>query len=131
MIRAALLSGTLVLAAFGSAQAQRLTLPVGEWGLQGAKGPDCNPAFLKIEKGQVIKRLGGGEGRCPIKKIKKEGKYLMVEVKCVYDKSIPAEHLIEGDDDDDSFSLIVKSPTLILFNNTPHGLCRSAAEMGR
>ncbi len=123
--RVVLLSAGLVLAALGSAQAQKLTLPIGEWGLLGGKGPDCSPPFLKIEQNRIVKRLGGGEGRCPIKKIKKDGKYLMVDAPCVYDKSIPPEHLIQGDDDDDSFSLIIQSPTKILFNNTPHELCVS------
>lgn len=123
--RTLLLSAGLILAALGSAQAQKLTLPIGEWGHFSNHGLDCNPPFLKIEKHRIIKRLGGGEGRCPIKNIKKEGKYLMVDVKCVYDKSIPPEQLVEGDSDDDSFSLIVKSPTEILFNNSSHKLCKA------
>ncbi|WP_083469376.1 hypothetical protein [Methylobacterium variabile] len=123
--RVALLSSALFLGAVGSVQAQKLTLPVGEWGHSSNHGLDCSPPFLKIEQNRIIKRLGGGEGRCPIKNIKKEGKYLMVDVKCVYDKSIPPEHLIEGDIDDDSFSLFVKSPTKILFNNTLHELCKT------
>lgn len=109
--RTVLLSVGLVLAAFGSAQAQKLTLPIGEWGLAEGKSPDCSPPFLKIEQNRIVKRLGGGEGRCPITKIKKEGKYLMVNAKCKYDKSIAWEHLVEGDGDSDRFSLIVQSPT--------------------
>ena len=87
--RTVLLSVGLVLAAFGSAQAQKLTLPIGEWGLAEGKSPDCSPPFLKIEQNRIVKRLGGGEGRCPITKIKKEGKYLMVNAKCKCPTSAP------------------------------------------
>ncbi|WP_082167621.1 hypothetical protein [Methylobacterium aquaticum] len=129
--RVALLSSALFLGAVGSVQAQKLTLPVGEWGLQEGNGPNCNPPFLRIEQNRIVKRLGGGEGRCPITKIKKEGKYLMVNAKCKYDKSIPWEYLIEGDGDSDRFSLIVQTPTKILFNNTPHELCPSVSGAAR
>ena len=121
--RIVLLSSALFFGVIGLAEAQKLTLPVGEWGLQEGKGPNCKPPFLKIEQNRIVKRLGGGEGRCPVTNIKKSGKYLMVDAKCTYDKSIPPEYLVQGDDDDDSFSLIIQSPTKIMFNNTPHELC--------
>ncbi|RVU18420.1 hypothetical protein [Methylobacterium oryzihabitans] len=108
-----------------SAHAQKLSLPVGEWGRSSNHGLNCSPPFLKIEPNRIVKRLGGGEGRCPMSKIKKEGKYLMVDAKCTYDKSTHEKYLIQGDDDDDSFSLIIQSPTRILFNNTPHELCQN------
>ncbi|NGM38037.1 hypothetical protein G4G93_29730 [Methylobacterium sp. DB0501] len=124
--RVALLSATLFLSAVGSAQAEKLSLPVGEWGHSSNHGLDCSPPFLKIEPNRVVKRIGGGEGRCPVKKIKKDGRYIRVFATCEYDKSIPDEYLIQGDEDEDSFTLIVKGPTKILFNNTPHELCASA-----
>ncbi|MGN7126787.1 hypothetical protein [Methylorubrum thiocyanatum] len=132
MIRCStLLAASLFLVGIGTAQADKLTLPVGEWGHSSSHGLNCSPPFLKIEKNRVIKRLGGGEGRCPIRKIKRSGKALLVDVKCEYDKSIPPEHLIEGDDDDDSFSLEIKSPTKILFNNAPHELCPASSGGGK
>jgi hypothetical protein len=126
MSRLVLLSATVLLIGVVSAQAQKLSLPLGEWGRSSNHGLNCNPPFLKIEPNRIVKRLGGGEGRCPISKIKKEGKYLMVNVKCDYDKSIPEKYLIQGDDDDDSFSVLIQSPNRILFNNTPHELCQPA-----
>jgi hypothetical protein len=123
--RTLLLSAGLILTAIGSAQAQKLTLPIGEWGRSSNHGLNCSPPFLKIEQNRIVKRLGGGEGRCPVTKIKKEGKYLMVDAKCVYDKSIHNEYLASGDDDDDSFSIIIQSPTKILFNNSLHELCQA------
>lgn len=129
--RIVLLYSALFLAVAGSAQAQKLSLPVGEWGRSSNHGLNCSPAFLKIEPNLIVKRLRGGEGRCPIKKIKKEGEYLMVDVKCVYDKSIHSDYLIQGDEDDNSFSLLIQSPTRIFFNNTMHELCKSAPGGGQ
>ncbi|MEN3238757.1 hypothetical protein PUR29_35555 [Methylobacterium ajmalii] len=120
-----LLSAGLLLAGFGSAQAEKLSLPIGEWGRLSSHGHACSPPFLRIEENRVIKRLGGGEGRCPVKKIKRQGRALMVDVKCEYDKSILEDYLIGGDDDDDSFSLVIKSPTKIIFNNTNYEICSS------
>ncbi|GAA0241713.1 hypothetical protein LNAOJCKE_4899 [Methylorubrum aminovorans] len=129
--RSILLSASLVLAVAGSAQAEKLSLPIGEWGHLSSHGLACSPPFLKFEKDRVIKRLGGGEGRCPVQKIKREGKALIVDVKCQYDKSIPEDYMAGGDDDDDSFSLVIKSTTQILFNNSPHGLCPSGGGGGK
>lgn len=131
IVRNAMLCVAVFLIDAPSAQAQKLSLLVGEWGRSSNHGLNCSPPFLKIEINRVVKRLGGGEGYCPIKKIKKEGKYLIVNVKCTYGKSIPEKHLIQGDDDDDSFSLAVLNPTRILFNNTPHELCQLATGGGR
>ncbi|ACK86339.1 hypothetical protein [Methylorubrum extorquens] len=129
--RSIVLSAGLFLAGSGSVQAKTLSLPIGEWGEVSSHGHDCRPPFLKIEEHRVIKRLGGGEGRCPIKKIRRQGKTLMVDVKCEYDKSIPEDYLMEGDDDDNSFSLVVKSQSKILFNNTPYEICASVKGVGK
>lgn len=123
MTKLSILAAGLLLATAGVAHAQNTALPVGEWGAKTNHGLACNPPFLKIEPNRIVKRLGGGEGRCPIGKIKRKGSVLFVDAKCKYDKSISPESLELGDDDDDSFSLKIISPTQILFNNTPHELC--------
>lgn len=129
--RATLLSASLILAGIGPVHAEKLTLPIGEWGHSSSHGLDCSPPFLKIEQGRIVKRLGGGEGRCPIKKIKRHGKVLFVDVKCEYDKSISPEYLFEGDGDDDSFSLETRDSNKILFNNSPHELCPASEGEGK
>ncbi|MCJ2029498.1 hypothetical protein MKK50_08805 [Methylobacterium sp. J-043] len=128
MIRAALLSATLFLAAIGSVQAQKLTLPVGVWGHDGPKGPDCKKPFLKIEEKRILHRFDEGEGRCTIKTARKKSNIISLKTKCDWDASVPPE-LQEGPDeaDGDSFSLKIVSNTKILFNNTEFGFC-SAAE---
>lgn len=123
MTKLSILAAGLLLSTVGLAHAQKPELPLGEWGQKSNHGLACNRPFLKIEPNRIVKRLTGGEGNCQIGKIKRKGVVLFVEYKCVYDKSIPEEELAEGDDDDNSFSLKVVSPTEILFNNVPHQLC--------
>ncbi|MGF3024101.1 hypothetical protein ACQVP2_14900 [Methylobacterium aquaticum] len=125
MSRLVFLSATALLIGVVAAQAQNISLPLGEWGRSSNHGLNCSPPFLRIEPNRIVKRLGGGEGRCPISKIKKEGKYLMVNAKCAYDKSIPEKYLIQGDDDD-SFYILIQGQNRILFNNTPYELCQPA-----
>lgn len=124
--RIVLLSSTLFLSAVCSVEAQKLTLPVGVWGHDGPKGPDCKKPLLKVEKKRIIQRFDEGEGRCTIKSLKPRGKEISLKTKCDWDKGVPAE-LREGADevDDGSFSMKILSPTKILFNNTGFGLCPS------
>lgn len=130
--RIALLSSALFLGAVGAVQAQKLTLPVGVWGHDGPKGPDCKKPFLKIEEKRVIQRFDEGEGRCVIKNLKPRGKYIAVKTKCDWDRSVPVQ-LREGADDadDGAFSVKIVSPTKILFNNTEFGLCLTDARSVR
>ncbi|BCM87621.1 hypothetical protein [Methylobacterium indicum] len=122
--RVTLLSSALILAIVGSAEAQKLALPVGVWGHDGPKGPDCKKPFLKIEKKRIIQRFDEGEGRCVVKSLKPRGKYIAVKTKCDWDKGVPMQ-LREGADeaDVDAFSIKIINKTKILFNNTDFGLC--------
>ena len=122
--RITLLSFAMLLGVVDSVEAQKLTLPVGVWGHDGPKGPDCKKPFLKIEEKRIIQRLDEGEGRCVVRNIKPRGKYISVKTKCDWDESVPVQ-LREGEDDadDDAFSLKIVSSTKILFNNTDFGLC--------
>lgn len=124
--RAFLLSAGLILAALGSAQAQKLALPVGVWGHDGPKGPNCKKPFLKIEENRIIQRFDEGEGRCTVKSIQKKSNILFIKTKCDWDAGVP-ENLREGadDEDGDSFSIKVLSKGAILFSNTKFGLCPS------
>lgn len=126
--RSIVLAAGLLLAGFGSAQAQKVTLPVGVWGHDGPKGPNCKKPFLKVEEKRIIQRFDEGEGRCIIKKLQQKSKVISVKTKCEWDSSVPAD-LREGADeiDDDSFSVKIINSKNILFNNTEFGFCQSAS----
>ena len=98
--RITLLSFAMLLGVVDSVEAQKLTLPVGVWGHDGPKGPDCKKPFLKIEEKRIIQRFDEGEGRCVVRNIKPRGKYISVKTKCDWDESVPVQ-LREGADDAD------------------------------
>jgi hypothetical protein len=130
--RIVLLSSALFLGSAALAEAQKLNLPVGVWGHDGPKGPDCKKPFLKIEEKRIVQRFDEGEGRCTVNSLKPRGKYIAVKTKCDWHKSVPME-LREGADeaDDDAFSIKIVSETKIMFNNTDFGLCSNDARSVR
>lgn len=130
--RATLLSATLFLVAAGSAHAQKLALPVGEWGYSSSHGANCKRHILTIESTRIIQRLDEGEARCAVRKIKKKGKVLFVNTKCDWDASVPQGLRESPDQDDpDSFSIEIKGPNKILFNNSDYELCSSVGGAGK
>lgn len=136
MIRAALLSATLFLSVVGSAQAEKLALPTGDWAYSSGSPTSCNRPSLTIEKDRLIRRIDQegirGEARCKILKIKKQPKgVIFIDTKCDWDAQVPQGMRESPDDEDDSFSLKSISPTKILFNNSEHALCPSKSEGGR
>ncbi|MBY0256264.1 hypothetical protein PUR23_27880 [Methylorubrum populi] len=134
--RSIVLAAGLLLAGFGSAQAEPITLPAGDWGYSPASPADCKRPPLTIEKDRLIQRIDQegvrGEARCKILKIKKQPKgIIFVDTKCDWDAHVPQGMRESPDNEnDDSFSLKVIDKTKILFNNTQYALCSSKKVSG-
>ncbi|NGM37292.1 MULTISPECIES: hypothetical protein [Methylobacterium] len=137
MIRAAFLSATLFLTAVGSARAEKLSLPVGDWAYSPVSPTGCKRPSLTIEKDRLIQRIDQeairGEARCKILKIRRQGRGIVfIDTKCDWDAHIPQGMRESPDNEnDDSFSLKFISPKKILFNNSEHELCARKSEGGR
>lgn len=137
MIRAALLSTTLFLSVVGSAQAEKLALPVGDWTYPPATPSECKSAPLTIEKNRLIQRIDQegvrGAARCKFLRSKMGSKdYIFVKTKCDWDKHVPqAMRESPDNDDDEEFSVKIISNTKILFNNVEYELCRAKVESGQ
>lgn len=119
---AATLAAILPLASPASAQAKP-ALPLGEWGNIYKEKPSCDQPSLKIEIGRIIERFPEGSGYCRITSLKPKGKALQGKYDCKWDDSVPEGLREPPDEDGNGFSLVIKSPTRILYNNTDLGLC--------
>lgn len=118
----------LGLAAPASAQTKP-ALPVGEWGGMSTGQPSCAKPFLKIEPGRIIQRLDEGSGYCKVTSLKPKSNALQGKYDCKWDDSVPEGFRENPDEDDDgSFSLVIESPTRILYNNNKFGLCPAKAK---
>ncbi|WP_430912207.1 hypothetical protein [Methylobacterium sp. sgz302541] len=135
--RAVLLSASLFLATLGSAQAEKLILPVGDWAYSPVSPTGCKRPSLTIKKDRLIQRIDQegirGEARCNILKLKRGGKgVIFIDTKCDWDSHVPQGMRESPDNEnDDSFSLKIISPTKILFNNSDHELCARKSEGDR
>lgn len=127
--RIVLLSAFMALPAIGSAHADKLTLPTGDWTYPPAKAAECKSAPLTIEKSRLIQRIDQegvrGEARCKFLRTKMGPKgYIYVKTKCDWDRHVPqAMRESPDNDDDEEFSVKIVSGTKILFNNVEHELC--------
>ncbi len=99
------------------------TLPVGEWGLIDKGRPLCKRPHIKIESDTITQIFEEGKGRCKITSLKVKGKTLDGQFDCKWDASVPIEYQETADGDGRSFSLVIKSPTHIIYNNEDCGLC--------
>ncbi|WP_288588620.1 hypothetical protein [uncultured Methylobacterium sp.] len=135
--RIALSTFLLIMAAIGSAKAEKPPLPIGDWTYSTDSARACRRPQLTIEKDRLIQRIDQdgirGEARCKILKIKKQLKgVLFVDTKCNWDKHVPQEMRESPDNEnDDSFSLKVVSQNEILFNNMNYWLCPANPEGAR
>ena len=73
----------------------------------------------------VIERYDEGVGRCAIKRIKRRGKVIFGAYECKWDESVPEGMREPPDEDGTGFSILIKSPDYILYNNTPMARCSS------
>ena len=99
-------------------------LPVGAWG-PGKDKPNCQHLTIIIEQKRVIHKVKQGRGICSIKSLKREDGYIYADHVCKWDKAVPMEFQESPDGDDTGFSILVKSPTHILYNNTSYKPCRN------
>ena len=110
------------LAAPASARAKP-ALPLGEWGREHNGKPNCDRPFLKIEPNYITQQFDVGKGRCKVTSLKDKGKWLDGKFDCKWDASVPPEYQEGPDDDGTEFSVVIQSPTRILYNNNKFGLC--------
>lgn len=102
-------------------------LPVGEWGRIDEGKPLCKQPYLRIEPNTITQIFKEGEGRCKVTSLRDKGKWLDGKFDCKWDASVPIEYQETPDGDGRSFSLVIKSPTHIVFSNEDCGLCPAKA----
>jgi hypothetical protein len=107
---------------------EKIYLPdaaIGNWAHIWKGQHDCTRLRLTIERDHVIERYDEGVGRCAIKRIKRRGKVIFGAYECKWDESVPEGMREPPDEDGTGFSILIKSPDYILYNNTPMARCSS------
>lgn len=109
-------------------------LPNGSWGsLTNAPNsvPHCKPKpSLIIKDNLIIINLDDsqgrtGQGRCTVKSLKNKPHYIDGKFKCEWDKHLQPGEYESPDGNDDEFSVVVKGPDKIMYNNVLKGRCSS------
>ncbi|MGN8096814.1 hypothetical protein [Methylobacterium sp. 22177] len=124
VIAITLLAGTAV-----ADDKQRLPANIiGVWDDLFEGKPSCTRLVLTIEPTQVIQHLDGGSGYCQITRITSKRGIIYGDYKCKWDASVP-EGMREGpDEEDNGFSLKIKSNDQIVYNNSSMGRCSSGGK---